>query len=52
MVILWHTQYYNKIEIWKYTNNAYHDVYYYIYFMYNPYLLKDNILVSHKIVTS
>ena len=31
MVILWNTQYYNKIEIRKYTNNKYYDVWYYYF---------------------
>ena len=34
MVILWNTQYYNKIEISKYTHNKYHDVCYYFLFLY------------------
>ena len=43
-------QYYNKIENWKYMNNKYSDVCY--FFCLNPYLLKNIILFSHKIVIS
>ena len=44
-------QYYNKIEIRKYTNNKYYDACY-SFFYVNHYLIKDNILLSHKIVIS
>ena len=50
MVILWNTQYYNKIEIREYTNNKYYDVSWF-FKRYNLYLLKDIILVSHIIVS-
>ena len=40
MVILWNTQYYNKIETGKYTKNKYYDVCY-NFLMYNPDLRKD-----------
>ena len=52
MIILQNTQYYLKTEIRKYTNNKYYDVCYYYHIYLNPYLLKDIILLSHKIVSS
>ena len=52
MVILWDTQYYNKIEIRKYTNNKYYDVWEYDFLIYTTYLLRDVISVRHKIVSS
>ena len=36
MVVLWKTQYYNKIEILKYTNDKYYDVCYYYFFYVKP----------------
>ena len=42
-------QYYNKIDIRKYTNNKYYDV---CYFFVDPYLLKDILFLSHNIVRS
>ena len=41
---------YNKIKILKYTNNNYIDVC--NYFLWNPYLLHNFVLFSHKIVSS
>ena len=51
MVIFLNTQYYNKIEIRKYTNNKYYD-YVTNFLLHKTYLLKDIFVVSRKIMSS